>query len=65
MNSRKFQQLLPTLIWQYGLSSFQERDTTLDSFLNENNQIELHIVLYEQCRQKVPKSDFQSQFFYV
>ena len=62
MNSRKFQQLVPTLIWQYG---FQERDTTLDRFLNENNQIELHIVLYEQCRQKVPKSDFQSQFFYV
>jgi hypothetical protein len=55
-------------LWQYGLSSFQEGDTTLERFLpkNQHTRIKgncgiLRIGGMGRC-QKVSKFDFQSQF---
>ena len=53
-------------LWQYGLSSFQEKDTKVDRFLakNQNTQKKLlsFLKMVVSTCQKVQISDFQSQF---
>ena len=54
-------------LWQYGLWSFQKGDTKLERFLPKNQHTQWKLLNFEFWingeLSKVPKFDFQSQFY--